>query len=51
LKKSPTGSDFTHCALKKNRATTGKETQRERAKLLIWLSAFNEGGIFRKNQD
>jgi hypothetical protein len=41
LKKSPTGSAFTHCALKKNSATTGNETQRERIKRLISFSAFN----------
>jgi hypothetical protein len=41
LKKSPTGSAFTHRALKKNSAATGNETQRERIKRLIRFSAFN----------
>jgi len=41
LKKSPTGSAFTHRALKKNSAATGNEIQRERIKRLIRFSAFN----------
>lgn len=41
LKKSPTGSAFTHPALKKNSAAAGNETQRERIKRLFGFSAFN----------
>ena len=41
LKKSPTGSAFTHRAVKKNSAATGNETQRERKTRLIRSSAFN----------
>ena len=51
LKKSPTGSAFTHRALKKNSAATGNEIQRERKKWLIRFSAFNvEGEIFRQDR-
>jgi hypothetical protein len=41
LKKSPTGSAFTHRPLKKNSAATGNETQHERKKRLNRFSAFN----------
>jgi len=41
LKKSPTGSAFAQCPLKKKSATTSKEIQRERMRRLIKLSAFN----------
>jgi hypothetical protein len=41
LKKSPTGSAFTHRPLKKHNAATGSKTQRERKKRLIGFSAFN----------
>src|SRR5215471_8674613 len=40
LKKSPTGSAFTHRPLNKNSASTGKEIQRERIKDLI-VTRFN----------
>ena len=41
LKKSPTGSPFTHRALKKNSAATGNKIQREQMKDLSKSSAFN----------
>jgi len=41
LKKSPTGSAFTHCPLNKTSAATGNEIQRQRTKRLIEFSAFN----------
>jgi len=41
LKKSPTGSPFTHGALTKNSAATGNEIQRELIEGLIRSSAFN----------
>src|SRR4051812_38484100 len=40
LKRSPTGSAFTHRPLTRNSATTGSETQRE-MKRLLRFSAFN----------
>src|SRR5215211_433241 len=40
LKKSPTGSAFTHGALAKNSAATGNESHCERIKNLIKSSAF-----------
>ena len=41
LKKSPTGSAFTHRPLKKSSTATGNETQRKRIKDLIGSLAFN----------
>src|SRR6266498_5129492 len=41
LKKSPTGSAFAHCPLKKKSAATGKQTRRERMRRFTILSAFN----------
>jgi putative component of membrane protein insertase Oxa1/YidC/SpoIIIJ protein YidD len=44
LKKSPTGSAFTHRALTKNNAATGNEIQCERLKRLIRFAAFIQCG-------
>jgi hypothetical protein len=46
LKKSPTGSAFAHCPLKKKNAATGNKTQRQRIKQLISFSAFNVEPVF-----
>jgi len=56
LKKSPTGSALTQRPLKRNRAATGKQTQRESMRRLIELPAFtvktgfstNVGGVEKK---
>src|SRR6476659_1945546 len=41
LKRSPTGSAFTHRPLIKNSTATGSEIQREQLKQLVRFSAFN----------
>src|SRR5215831_7419093 len=52
LKKSPTGSAFTHGPLANNSAATGNQSQRRWIKNVIRSSAFNdEAGIFRKNPE
>jgi len=52
LKKSPTGSAFTHGPLANNSAATSNQRQRGGIKNVIRSSAFNdESGIFRKNRD